>query len=161
MSSFTDELIIVYVGGGMFRVNKAFRYYVGAENSDDWVDVPEGFPTDFASVPPILDRIILKDGDYNQAAVVHDFLYYLHRILRDRNLPDFKLDGFMKNYPLDNVKDRTRAEADRILFDAMTLLDSLPEYSIPWWKRQVIYRAVKAFSWIPWNRPAKFFQSKK
>lgn len=161
MSSFTEPLSVTYMGGGNFRVNKAFRYYVGKENSTDFVDVPEGFTTDFASVPPVFDRLIPKDGDYNQAAVVHDFLYYLHRVLRDRSLPGFVLDGFMKKYPLDKVKNRTRNEADRILFEAMTVLDSLPEYSIPWWKRQVIYRAVKAFSWIPWNRPAKYFQSKK
>lgn len=152
MSSFTDDLEIVYIGGGMFRVLKGFRYYVGAENSEDWVDVPAGFLTDFASVPDILDRIILRDGDYNQAAVVHDFLYYLHRVLRDRSLPGFKLDKFMEGYPLDTVKDRDRNQVDKIFYDAMTLLDSLPQYQIPWWKRQLMYRFVHMFSWIPWNK---------
>jgi hypothetical protein len=152
VSSFTEPLSITYIGGGLYQVDKGFRYYVGAENSDDYVDVPIGFITDFASVPDILDRIILRDGDYNQAAVVHDFLYYLHRVLRDRYTKDFKLDAFMANYPLDTVKNRDRNEVDKIFYDAMTLLDSLPEYHIPWWKRQIMYRFVHMFSWIPWNK---------
>jgi hypothetical protein len=158
MSSFTEQLHTVFIGGGFFRVTKAFRYYVGEEGSDDYVDVPEGFITDFASVPPVLDRIILKDGDYNQAAVVHDFLYYLHRILRDRNDPGFILEPFMKDYPLDQTKDRTRNEVDRILIEAMAVLDKLPEFHIPLWKRWLMYSGVRSFSWIPWNRKQKKFQ---
>lgn len=37
--------------------------------------VPKGFVTDFATVPRLFWRLIPKQGDYNRAAVLHDFLY--------------------------------------------------------------------------------------
>lgn len=37
--------------------------------------VPEGFKTDFASIPAVVWPLIPKVGKYDKAAVVHDFLY--------------------------------------------------------------------------------------
>lgn len=37
--------------------------------------VPEGFTTDFASVPRLLWRLVPPWGPYSPAAVVHDYLY--------------------------------------------------------------------------------------
>ncbi len=37
--------------------------------------VPEGFSTDFASIPSFFHRLLPKNGIYDGAAVVHDFLY--------------------------------------------------------------------------------------
>jgi hypothetical protein len=46
------------------------------------VNVPEGFVTDLASIPPILFSVFRADGDYAQAAIVHDYLYWTQRTTR-------------------------------------------------------------------------------
>lgn len=51
----------------------------------DWCDdltgqvvaVPEGFVTDFASIPWYVRPILKPDGPYAQAAIIHDYLYAL------------------------------------------------------------------------------------
>lgn len=51
------------------------------------VEVPEGFETDFASVPRFFWRIVPPWGRYSPAAVVHDYLYQtgmFSRIKSDR-----------------------------------------------------------------------------
>jgi hypothetical protein len=39
----------------------------------------------------------------------------------------------------------SRRRADKIFLRAMCQLD------VAWWRRQLMYRAVRAFGWIPWN----------
>lgn len=113
MSSFTDKLtctkvlervpkkflgFIPYTGKKDYWITaRPFRYYVGSEGSDDFIDVPEGFKTDFASVPRPFWTILPPDGDYTQAAVLHDFLY--------------------------TTKPRTRDASDKIFLEAMQVLE--------------------------------------
>jgi hypothetical protein len=78
MSSFTDKLNVTEVGNGIWMVERPFRYYVGSENSSDFIDVLEGTITDFASVPRIFWIIFPPFGEYTQAAVLHDYLYQTH-----------------------------------------------------------------------------------
>ena len=75
MSSFTDKLVVSKVSRKMWRVERTFDYHVGSEDSKEVVTVPIGFLTDFASVPRIFWAILPPDGEYTQAAVVHDYLY--------------------------------------------------------------------------------------
>jgi len=74
MSSFTDPLTVTKIGERLWRVEREFTYYIGKENSNDFVTVPKGFETDFASVPRGLWNILPPDGFYTQAAVLHDFM---------------------------------------------------------------------------------------
>lgn len=55
-------------------VERAFRYYVGEKDGIDFVDIPEKFKTDFASIPRIFWSVFPPDGIYTQAAVLHDYL---------------------------------------------------------------------------------------
>ena len=96
MSSFTKPLIVEKLDNGLWKVARAFEYHVGEEGSNDIISVPEGFQTDFASVPRIFWVILPPDGKYTQAAVVHDFIY--------------------------NKQIRSRKEADRIFLEAMQVL---------------------------------------
>lgn len=48
------------------------------------ITVPEGFETDFASVPRLFWNIIPPTGKYARAAVVHDFLYTNHSFDRKK-----------------------------------------------------------------------------
>ena len=65
--------------------------------SGNTVDVPQGFETDFASVPFILWFILPKWGKYGNAAVIHDYLY--------------------------DQQTNTRLTADDIFAEAMTVLN--------------------------------------
>ena len=46
------------------------------------VTVPAGFSTDFASVPWLFRRILPRSGEYNAAAIVHDYLYSCRSVPR-------------------------------------------------------------------------------
>ena len=46
------------------------------------IEVPEGFETDFASVPRLFWRIVPPWGRYSPAAVVHDYLYSTSKVSR-------------------------------------------------------------------------------
>ena len=96
MSSFTEDLTVTKISKRMWKVERGFRYYIGEEGSDNYVDVPAGFETDFASVPRIFWIILPPAGEYTPAAVVHDSLYNTH--LMDR------------------------AKADRVFLEAMKVL---------------------------------------
>ena len=76
MSSFTDPLIVKKISARIWEVQRGFTYHVGLEGSKEFVHVPEGFPTDFASIPRPFWIILPPDGQYTQSAVLHDFLYY-------------------------------------------------------------------------------------
>lgn len=74
MSSFTQPLTVTKIGARLWRVEREFTYYIGEEGSSDFVTVPVGFKTDFASVPRIFWRILPPDGEYTQASVLHDYM---------------------------------------------------------------------------------------
>ena len=85
MSSFTDPLIVKKVGARTWEVMRSFEYHVGSEDSGEIVAVPNGFITDFASVPRAFWWLIPPDGSYTQAAVLHDFLYYTQMFTRKKS----------------------------------------------------------------------------
>jgi hypothetical protein len=79
--------------------------------------VPSGFVTDFATIPRIFKSIIDdNDKHIRDAAVLHDFLYSTQSRAHQ------------------NI---SRKEADKVLIDAMKSLGA------PWWKRALIYSAVR------------------
>jgi hypothetical protein len=65
------------------------------------IEVPRGFVTDLASIPPLFFSLLRPDGNYAHAAVVHDFLYW--------------------------EQTSTRAVADEVFRDAMRYLEVDPE----------------------------------
>ena len=96
MSSFTNRLTITQIGAQLWETNTEFDYYVGYENSNDKITIPKGFRTDLASVPWPASMLIPMSGLYNQAAVLHDWLYF--------------------------TQTRTRLASDRIFLEAMKVL---------------------------------------
>lgn len=85
--------------------------------------VEQGFDTDYASVPRLFWSIYPPDGSYTDAAVVHDWLYWYQPC--------------------------TRAEADKVFFEAMTAL------GIPWLRRHILHKSVRLGGWIAWGKRAK------
>lgn len=97
MSSFTALLIVMALPDGrLWRLMAPFAYHVRTYPSDDVITVPDGFETDFASVPRILWWLIPPTGRYGKACVVHDWLYV--------------------------TKTRPRIESDAIFLEAMEVL---------------------------------------
>jgi hypothetical protein len=58
-------------------------YVIGA--SRDTIIVPQGFVTDFASIPqPLLSMGLSPMGKYSRAAIVHDYLYWSQGCTREQ-----------------------------------------------------------------------------
>ena len=43
------------------------------------VEVPAGFVTDLASIPPAFFSLLRPDGEYTYAAIIHDYLYWTQK----------------------------------------------------------------------------------
>jgi hypothetical protein len=70
---FKDSLIVEKLQDGKnWKVVKGFTYTT--EQGLDIV-VPDGFVTDFASIPRGLWNVFPPTGKYGHAAVIHDYLY--------------------------------------------------------------------------------------
>lgn len=117
---------ITRAGRCLWLLSAPLRYDVGAEGSGETITVPAGATTDLASIPRVVSNIFPPDGPWAKAAVVHDWLYITKGtcVLGDFN-------GRTRANPY------TRAEADKILKEAMTVL------GVPSWKRSIIYAAVR------------------
>lgn len=132
MSSFTDvPQFEPLVNGKEWRVTKGFIYYLDGDKMQlgGYVKVPEGFVTDFASVPRLFWNILPPWGVYGKAAVVHDFLY--------------QYKTYVDAYGM--TRKATKDFADITFFNAMSVLDVKP------WKKKVMYFAVKYFGNKAWR----------
>lgn len=68
-------------GRGTWRLLDSLSYWCPAAGSA-LIIVPEGFVTDFASVPRLPVAYFLAGGLAHAAAVVHDWLYTTHKLDR-------------------------------------------------------------------------------
>jgi len=87
------------------------------------IEVPTGFKTDNASVPRIPFAYLLVGGTADAAAAVHDYLY---------TVPP-ELPGL------------TKFQADMVFLEAMIAS------GIPYWRRQLMYFAVRWFGRGAWD----------
>jgi len=74
---------------------KEYVYEVGKIGSGDEIKVPEGFITDFASIPRSFWSFLPPWGKYGKAAIVHDYLY--DTAIRTRKDSDSIFLEIMKN----------------------------------------------------------------
>lgn len=126
MSWFTDVLVVSPLADGRtWVVRGKFRYEVGELGSGDVVDVPQGFRTDFASVPQPLWAVFPRWGKHGNAAVVHDWLYWEQR--------------------------RSRKEADAIFHEGMLVLGT-PRWKA--WAMWAAVRTFGWMAWLRsyWRR---------
>jgi len=86
MGKYRRSLNVTPLGARRWRLNKSFEYQVGRSYCNYIIVVPEGFTTDFASVPRIFWAFIAPWGRHTYAAVVHDYLYWV------QSLPRFMAD---------------------------------------------------------------------
>ncbi len=96
------------------------------ENIDLNIEVPQGFVTDFASIPRSLWWILHPTGIYGSAAIVHDYL--CREAVREHN------------YIVPNHK-----------IAALIFADGMTELGVGSVKRMAMYRAVMWFG-PKWNK---------
>lgn len=72
-NSFTTPLIVTPLDDGRrWELVRAFRYITVP---NDYILIPKGFVTDFASIPSLFWSILPRWGKYGKAAVLHDYMY--------------------------------------------------------------------------------------
>src|SRR5258706_73659 len=64
-----------WIDGVDWRLVDGFRYYLTPDEGGEFVEVPAGFVTNFASVPRVLQNLCPPTGKSAQIAVVHDKLF--------------------------------------------------------------------------------------
>ena len=113
MSSFTKPLIVTPMPDGKsWELVEPFEYYIDDPYGEKII-VPEGFRTDFASIPRFAWSIIGTPwGKYGKAAVIHDWCYYKTLYTRKKCDKIF-LEG-MKTLGVGWLKRRTMWLAVRI-----------------------------------------------
>lgn len=124
-----EEFDLAYIENGQkWRVIDGFTYWL---NSIEYVTIPTGFVTDFASIPrPLKVLWPSPGGPWDLPAVVHDYLYKyaLVRCINGR------------------TRTITREQADHELNAGMELQHTR------FTARRCIYRGVRLGGWVAWNR---------
>lgn len=126
MSSYTDPLEVKPLDEDMRRweLLKEFRFVIDSW-SDEYVVVPQGFITDFATIPWPLTYIISRTGKYGKACVVHDYLCTYKTIFRNHKKIKIK-----------------RKEGDEIFLQAMEVSN------VGLLSRYLMYGSVRAYAII-------------
>lgn len=97
MSSFNAGLAIERIGRQRWRTTREIVYCVGKLSSGWEITIPAGFETDGASVPRLLWIAFPPfGGDYDEAAVLHDYLYRTWFMCLERVVADAILIEAMK-----------------------------------------------------------------
>lgn len=103
-----------------------FRYYVGFENSNEYINVPTGFITDGATIPRVLWWLLPPIGEYSQATTLHDYLCRVYSVTVTVNGVEVE-------------KTITRKQIDKILDESLGVLEVTP------WKRKAIMAGVNLY----------------
>lgn len=119
MSEFQGTLAVeVLADGERYRLLLDLLYKSSKYRED--ILVPEGYVTDFASVPRVFWTFFPPSSDYTKAAVVHDYLCDKAK-LSEHNIIE-------------------RRKADDIFLEAMEVL------GVSWWKRYIIWSSVRLYA---------------
>lgn len=110
----------------IYAVIPGFRYYIGTENSDKYVDVESGFRTDGATIPRMFWWLLPPLGEYSQATTLHDKLCQTYEITQ-------VINGTPTQVKI------IRKDIDLILAEAMDVLE------VTKWKRNFIMAGVNIY----------------
>lgn len=99
-------------------------------SNGDEITIPQGFTWDLSSVPRLLWGVLPPDGDFELAALLHDYLY------------------------ITKIVSRRFADKEMLLWSKATS-GTLNKVSIRNFDNQLRYIAVRLFGGIVWNRGLK------
>lgn len=108
----------------LWNTDDEFTFYIGPITNNKYVTVPKNYLTDGATVPRPFWVIFPPWGVYGQAAVLHDYLCNTRELT--------------KNGDNTNLVLQTK-QIDVIFKHAMKVAGT------PWWKRTIIYSAVRIY----------------
>ena len=129
MSSFTTPLHVSPTDNGKnWELTRAFTFRIGSKYSNQYIRVPQGFVTDFASIPKCLIWLLPDWAKFNKAPVLHDYLYR-NKVIMGEII--------------------TRKQADDIFLEAMLI--NWRGYPKRFFVANVEYYAVRIFSWLAWR----------
>lgn len=100
-------------------------------SNGDTMFIPEGYPTDYASIPRILKLFLSYVGKEGDAYIIHDYLY---------NYRSYKKSKRGHKKPV------SRLFADNEMWKQMKKAGS------PLWRRLAYYKAVRLFGWLGWGK---------
>ena len=118
-----------WIDGERWVIRHGFRFYLTGDEAGEFVDVPDGFVTNFASTPRIAWFAFPPTGSYAQAAVVHDKLF-LAPVVRSAH----------------SARPCPVSETPRIFASAAEACGT------SWLTRRVMFRMLQAFSHPSWEQ---------
>jgi hypothetical protein len=83
------------------------------QSGPEGVEVPRGFVSDLASIPPIFFSVLRPDGQYAYASIIHDYLYWEQS--QPRAIADEIFKMSMQDFQIDQSKIFAIYEAVRTL----------------------------------------------
>ncbi len=128
MKSFDSPLELEYIDGRNWKLTSNFDYLA----TDELIQIPSGFITDFASIPRLLWNLLPPTGDYGKAAVVHDWLYRHGGRIVHATAPNGEI----------TYRIYSRSACDGIFLQAME------DLGVGWFKRKIMWLAVRNWGWI-------------
>lgn len=123
---FTSTLVIQEYRPYEWLLFKPLQYWTMVNGKQELIEVEAGFRTDLASIPKLFRSLIPQNGRHRKPAVVHDYLY--------------RRAGF---------HGWDRKTCDKIFLEGMIV------EGVPRWRRQVMYRAVRAGGGLIWKENLK------
>jgi hypothetical protein len=69
---FLTPLVMEDINGQSWKTVEDF---IWVSKRMQWVVIPAGFITDFATIPQPLSKVLRSCGDWDKATLVHDFVY--------------------------------------------------------------------------------------
>lgn len=120
MSTFTTPCRVELVGVYKFKLLEPFEYHIGEYPSTTIISVPEGYVTDFASIPRIVWPIVSPIDEYAKAAVVHDWLH---------------VRGYFDRATTDNIFNEAMIVLDVPKWKRLLVYNSVKYFSYHAWKK--------------------------
>jgi hypothetical protein len=74
--------MVTFNDGRESIIGRSFEYRI--LDTDEHIIIPAGFVTDLASTPRIIWALLPPFGNYQRAAIVHDYLYWTQACTRDQ-----------------------------------------------------------------------------
>lgn len=94
---------------------------------------------DFVFISPTRGKVVVREGfDTDYASIPRIFWSF------------YPPDGSYCKAAVIHDRDYWEQDVEREAADA-TFLEGMEELGVPWARRQLIYRSVRAFGWLAWN----------
>ena len=131
-------------GDSDWVVIRPLKYRSKILNAD--IHIPEGFVTDFASIPRVVRLAIPVSGRHRYPAVIHDWFYRTLMLLTCERVQTLIDIGTFSDSR--EIADAVFNEANRVI-------------GVSYWKRRMLHRGVRVGGWVTYNKNIKLMRKGK